>query len=704
MRLFRKLEKRLSYLDKGDIEKIKQAFNIANEAHEGQKRSSGENYIIHPIAVAVILSEMRMDADSIIAGLLHDTIEDTKINKDKVTQLFGKTIAELVDGVTKLTKINFSSKAEAQAESFRKMVLAMSQDIRVIIIKLADRLHNMRTLTSLPTNKQRRIARETLGIYAPIAHRLGMHEFYIELEDLSFAACYPLRYKVLKASIKRASGNRKEILRELEKEVKKHFSKGSINSLSISCREKHLYSVYRKMRKKHLQLSEIMDLYGFRIIVNSKDDCYRALGVAHSLYKPLPGKFKDYIAIPKINGYQSLHTLLFGPHGVPVEIQIRTTDMDQVANKGIAAHWLYKSDEKQDASHIKAQRWISNMLEMQKATGNSLEFVENVKIDLFPEQIYVFTPNGGIMELPRGSTIIDFAYAVHTGVGNCCVAAKIDRQYAALSTVLNNGQTITIITSPNARPNPAWLSFIKTGKARSAIRHYLKQQQGEDAINLGRELLEKSLNNLATSIDKIPKDTIKATLKEMELTSLDDLLADIGLGNRVAMFVAHQLLHISKQKSRDEKSEQKPLIIRGAEGMVVNCASCCLPIPGDPAVGIISRGHGLVLHSDRCAKIAAIRKKPDRYILVQWADDVKGDFLTLIHARIKHRRGTFAELTKTISDAGANIEDVTVRERSGDTHLIALKIYVHNRDHLHKVIHRLESINSVVNVFRVHNH
>jgi len=701
VRLFRRLKKNITYLNDKEIEQIENAFLLAKDAHSKQKRTSGEPYITHPLSVATILAEMHMDADSIIAAILHDVIEDTEINKERILQQFGNTVAELVDGVTKLTKINFSSKAEAQAESFLKMVLAMYQDIRVILIKLADRLHNMRTMKSITYAKRKRVSKETLTIYAPIAHRLGMHDLYTELEDLSFSASYPLRYKVLKSAIKKSRGNRKEILKDLESDVIRIFNRSNIN-FSIISREKHIYSIYQKMKTKHLMFSGIMDVYGFRLIVNTRDDCYRALGIAHSIYKPVPGRFKDYIALSKINGYQSLHTSLFGPHGVPVEIQIRTKEMDHIASKGIAAHWFYKSSTEKNKSQIKAQEWISNMLEMQRTTLNPLEFVDNVKRDLFPDQIYIFTSRGGIMELPRGATVIDFAYAIHTDIGNSCIGAKIDRKYVPLSEPLSNGQTVVVITSKRARPNPAWLDFVRTGKARSAIRHNLKYQKTNDAVILGRKLLEKALLKLGVEFSKINHEIITAFRNDLKLTSLEKLYEDIGIGNRTAVFVAHQIASKTSQKNSAEKqTKHKPFVIKGAEGMVIHFSHCCYPLPGDPIVGFISKGHGLIIHRDRCQKISSIRNDPDKYIFVSWDQNISEDFLSAIKIRIKHHKGAFADLSKSIADSGSNIEDITILEKSGDSHLILLKIYVKNKDHLIKVMSRLSALKITISVTRM---
>lgn len=705
MRLFKALQKKLSYLTTKQIQLIEQAYSLADKAHAGQKRSSGEAYISHPIAVANILADMHMDAESIIAALLHDVIEDTSLDKEIVIKKFGKAVAEIVDGVTKLTQMQFSSVAEAQAESFRKMILAMAQDIRVILVKLADRLHNMRTITSLPDYKRKRIAKETLEIYAPIANRLGIHDLFTELETLGFKTLYPKRYRAIEDAVKKARGYRKEIMVVIKKELKKYLVKSKLPKVNLTGREKDIYSIYKKMANKHLAFAEIMDVYAFRITVDSVDSCYRALGVVHGLYKPMPGEFNDYIAIPKINGYQSLHTTLLGPHGVPIEIQIRTQQMEQMANKGIAAHWLYKAEEKIDRSHIRAQQWVNELLEMQQSTGNSLEFIENVKIDLFPEEIYIFTPKGTIVKLPREATAVDFAYTVHTDVGNTCVSAKVNRQFAPLSTKLSNGQTVSIITSPDARPNPAWLNFVTTGKARSSIRHFLKSQRRSESIVLGKELLDKALKAMALNINKISKTAFNSLLQTIELDNITALYEDIGLGNRIASLIAEQLINISKNKislkKKTAKPQNQPLLIMGAEGMAVHLANCCYPIPGDSIVGYTSAGQGLVIHTENCKNVVKLRKHPEKCILVRWADKVKGDFTVMLNVEMSSNRGSFAELTKTIFDTDANLEDITINKRTGAHYSITLKLFVQNLNQLQKVLQRINNLKIVAKAIRI---
>lgn len=703
MRLFKKLRRKLGYLSEKQIDEIYRAYLMASLAHEGQKRYTGEPYITHPVAVACILADIQMDKQTLMAALLHDVIEDTEINKKTLRTEFGDQVAELVDGVSKLTQIEFRSRAEAQAENFRKMVLAMSRDIRVIIVKLADRLHNMRTLEPLRPVKRRRIAQETLDIFAPIANRLGMHSFYVELEELGFAALHPHRFKVLKEAVRKARGNRKEILSVIFESIKDEIATHQLPYCEVIGREKHLYSIYKKMRNKHLSFNEIMDVYAFRIIVDSIDNCYRILGIVHNLYRPLIERFKDYIAIPKANCYQSLHTTLFGPYGVPIEVQIRTQEMDDMANYGIAAHWLYKTGEKAvSKTQARAQKWVKNLLEMQQSTGSSLEFIENVKVDLFPEEVYVFTPHGEIMELPIGATPVDYAYAVHTDIGNNCVAAKIDRQLAPLSTLLYNGQTVEIITSPAARPNPAWLDFVVTGKARSGIRHFLKVQQRGESISLGKQLLNKALGSLSASLKKIQPETMELFLAETNLDSLDDLYEELGLGNRVPILVAHQLtgtVATQVNESFDENKSTKPLVIKGTEGMVMHFATCCYPIPGDPIVGAFQAGQGIMIHTDQCQRVLK-HKNQEKWLLVRWSSEVQGEFPVVIEVEVINKRGALAMMAVAISDAEANIDDIHITEQDGQHYLVTFTLIVHHRAHLAQVIRRLRQIKNVVHIRR----
>jgi len=707
VRLFKKLRRKLAYLDESQIDKIHCAYLVALKAHRGQKRHTGEPYISHPVAVACILADMKMDPQTIIAALLHDVIEDTAMTKEMLAEQFDETVADLVDGVSKLTQIGSVSRAEQQAENFRKMLLAMSQDIRVILVKLADRLHNMRTLGSLNAQKKRRKGKETLQIFAPIAKRLGMRDFSVELEELSFVAAYPRRHAILKAAIQRARGNRKKVLNLIEKTLNEGLAQSSLESFMLSGREKHTYSIYRKMKSKKLSFLEIMDVYAFRIIVDDVDSCYRALGVIHSLYKPVPERFKDYIAIPKANGYQSLHTTLFGPYGLPIEVQIRTAEMDRLAVSGIAAHWLYK-DKHQivSRSQLHAQQWVQNLLDLQKNSGNSLEFIESVKVDLFPDEVYVFTPKGKILELPSGATTVDFAYAVHTDIGNSCVAVKIDRKLAPLSSQLANGQTIEVITSEKARPNPAWLDFVVTSKARNSIRHFLKNQRRAESITLGKQLLQKSLSALHLSLKKMPKPIVQKYLEEAKLESFDDLLGDIGLGNRVPVLVAQRLSDVLKEgvkKGEDELQQpavEAPLSIKGTEGILMSYAMCCCPIPGDPIVGVLMSGKGILVHVDRCRRIEKLRRHPGKLMSLRWSEEVTGDFLASLRVDVISERGILAVLALAVSDADGNIEDISVKERNGQNYRVVFKITVRNRAHLAQVIRRLRQVPAVVKISR----
>lgn len=704
MRPFKKLRRKLDYLSDEQIDSIYRAYLMAQKAHRGQKRRTGEPYISHPVAVACILAEMKMDYQIIMAALLHDVIEDTPIEKKTIAEGFGEEVAELVDGVSKLTQIEFVSRAEAQAENFRKMVLAMARDIRVIIVKLADRLHNMRTLGSLHSQKRRRIARETLGIFAPIAKRLGIRELSVELEELGFAALYPMRCRVLKDVVRKARGNRKKMLDLIEKTLDEGLSRSNFSSYTITGREKHLYSIYRKMHTKHIPFNEIMDVYAFRIIMDDLDSCYRALGIIHGLFKPVPERFKDYIAIPKANGYQSLHTTLFGPYGLPIEVQIRTAEMDRMATTGIAAHWLYKTtDTPLTESQIRAKAWVKNLLELQEDVLNPLEFIENVKIDLFREEVYVFTPRGDIMELPAGATAIDFAYAVHTDIGNNCVAVKIDRHMAPLSTRLANGQTVEVITSESGRPNPAWLDFIVTSKARSSIRQFLKTQRRSESVSLGKQLLKKALANYALSLKKLSQRTIDFTLREMQLKSFDDLLEEIGLGNRVAVLVVQRLAAVAKEAEAETEiplTSETPLVIKGTEGMVVNFAVCCYPIPGDPIVGVIDVGKGILVHMEHCSSISKVRHLLDRCMPLRWSEKAKEIFPTVVRVQVINERGVLAMLALAFSESEANIEDITVEEREGLHYIVMFLISVRDRAHLAKVLRRLRQLKQVVKIIR----
>ena len=695
------LAKRLeSYLAPEKVRRVKRAYYYAEQAHEGQMRRSGERYITHPLAVATILSEMHMDHQSLMAAMLHDVIEDTAVSKEALVEQFGPGVAELVDGVSKLTHLEFETKKEEQAENFQKMVLAMSKDIRVILVKLADRLHNMRTLGAMPPEKKRRKARETLDIYAPIALRLGINDLRIELENLAFEALYPLRAQRIARAIKKSRGNRKELVAQIRQALSDRLEAEGIDAQVVG-REKHLFSIYNKMKDQRKTLQEILDVYGFRIITDSVDSCYRILGYVHNFYKPVPNRFKDYIAIPKANGYQSLHTTLIGMNGVPIEIQIRTQEMEDMANHGIAAHWLYKNDDSSDSSptHARARRWVKGLLEMQERAGNPVEFIENVKIDLFPDEIYLFTPKGKILEMPKGATAVDFAYAVHTDIGNSCVGCLINRQIAPLSQPLESGDTVKIITAPGARPNPAWLNFVITAKARSNIRHFLKNLKKQDSVELGRKLLNNSLKNFDTELEAVSDKTINGLLHEYHLKKLDDLLEDIGLGNKVAYVVARRLLNDSPELP--EASNDKAMTVSGTEGMLVTYAKCCRPIPGDPIVGVISKGKGIVIHVEQCRNIVEKRKDPDQCVHLRWDKSMEGEFIVDLRVEMRNARGVLASVANAVSQADANIESIEMQERDATTSRLNLTVAVSSRQHLARVIRRLHSLSPVGKIERV---
>jgi len=690
------------YMGNAQVDLVRRAYFYAEQAHDGQFRRTGEHYVSHPLAVAEILRAMHMDHQSLVAAMLHDVIEDTGITKKDIEGQFGETVANLVDGVSKLNKIEFSTRAESQAENFQKMALAMAKDIRVILVKMADRMHNMRTLNVMSPEQQKRIARETLEIYAPIANRLGMHNIRMEFEERGFKALYPLRAPRIDAAVKSVSGYRKELVSQVQAALEACLKREGLPGRVLG-REKHLYSIYRKMKEKRLSFREITDVFAFRIITDEVDTCYRVLGAVHSLYKPVPGKFKDYIAIPKVNGYQSLHTTLFGMHGVPIEIQIRTEEMDKMANNGIAAHWLYKSsDDTPNQSHIRARQWVQDLLEMQKHAGNSLEFIEHVKTDLFPDEIYVFTPKGAILELPEGSTPVDFAYAVHTDVGNSCVACRINRRLAPLSQRLQSGQTIEIIASGN-HPNPAWLGFVVTGKARSNIRHFLKNQRRSEAIALGRRLLNKTLSSFGYHLSNIRKEKIGGLLEQTDFDVLDDLLEDIGLGNRMAYIVARRLIPSVEGEELPVNQDESSMAIRGAEGMLMTFAKCCHPIPGDPIVGYISSGRGMIVHRETCNNMTEIRNDPKKYINLRWDPTVGGEFTVELRVELEHQRGIIATLANAITSAEANIEKIGTSDRDAQFSIVNLTLTVRNRIHLARVMKKVRMMKSVSKVGRMSN-
>lgn len=690
------------YLEDHEILQVRRAYLYSEQAHDGQKRRSGDPYIIHPLQVAEILSDMRMDHQSLMAAMLHDVIEDTGIAKDALQSQFGEAVAELVDGVSKLTHISFETRAEAQAENFQKMTLAMARDIRVIIVKLADRLHNMRTIGSLNPEKRRRIARETLDIYSPIANRLGMYELRSELHELAYRAMFPMRIERIERAVQTVAGNRKKIVSEILESLESALEKSGIK-IRIEGREKAANSIYRKMRDQRKSFSDIMDVYAFRIVTDSVDDCYRTLGIVHNLYKPRAGRFKDYIAIPKANGYQSLHTTLFGMHGVPIEIQIRTSEMDAMASGGIAAHWLYKAGSDDTAAVQRTNRWVKGLLEIQQRAGNSLEFIENVKIDLFPDDIYIFTPKGKIMELPSGATAVDFAYAVHTDVGNRCVACRIDKALAPLSTVLQSGQTVEIVTAKHAKPNLAWLSFVVTGKARSAIRHFLKNQQRSESVSLGQSLLNRALANLESSFDQIQDEQKQTLVKEAELIEFDDILEDIGLGNRVAYSIARRLVPDadSEPPKLSQIGDTRPLAIKGSEGLLISYGKCCRPIPGDPIIGHISKGRGIVIHRETCNNVSEIRGNPEKSVFLTWDDNLNGEFYTAVKIIVEAETGIIANIASAVSDADAAIDRINREERDAKTSVIVLEVGVRDRKHLANVVRHIRRIKSVMKISRI---
>ena len=686
-----------TYLEPAEVKQINLAYLFGADAHQGQNRASGDPYIFHPLAVARILAEMHMDQESIVAAILHDVIEDTAVAREQIATIFGEEVASLVDGVSKLTHLEFESRAEAQAANFRKMMLAMASDLRVILVKLADRLHNMRTLSALGREKRRRISRETLDIYAPIAQRLGMRAIRRELERTGFEALYPLRYRVLEEAVRRVKGQRKELMNKLEAAIVRRMEEKGI-SARIHGREKNLWSIYRKMREKRLSFNAVFDVFAIRIVVDDIDTCYRTLGALHTLYKPIPGRFKDYIAIPKANGYQSLHTNLFGPHGIPIEIQIRTEAMDRVAETGIAAHWHYKSgDEYSTAAQRRAHEWMRSVMDLQQNTGNALEFLENVKVDLFPDEIYVFTPRGEIMELPRGATGVDFAYAVHTDIGNSCVTIKIDRHLSPLSTPLQSGQTVEVITAPNAFPRSVWLNYAVTARARHNIRHYLKNLKEGEAIEQGRLLLRKALGDQGVDAAQLPEERLKKLLGQLNYESVDDLYRDIGMGDRLAMLIARELIETSDTLAGSVGD--KPVSIQGVGGTVLNFANCCTPIPGDPIVGLMSAGRGMVIHRSDCSNLRGLTETGDA-LSVEWSPELDGEFPAGIQVVTKSRRGVLARIATAISEQSGDIANVSFVDRDAMSTEIEFSVKVKNRDHLAGIIRQLRNIPEVIKVSR----
>ena len=685
-----------TYLPGDQIVQVVKAYEFGANAHRGQIRLSGEPYITHPVAVAQTLADMHLDPQTIIAAILHDVVEDTEASLGQIEEQFGAEVALLVDGVSKLDQMQFTSRAEAQAESFRKMMLAMIEDIRVILVKLADRMHNMETLDAMPREKQARIARETLEIYAPIANRLGINHMKVALEDLGFRYLYPFRYSVLENALKRSRGSQRQIVKRISESIDKAMREEGIDG-EVHGRQKHLYSIYKKMAEKKRVLSDVVDVYGFRIVVDDVNTCYRLLGIVHGLYKPMPGRFKDYIAIPRINGYQSLHTTLFGPKGLPLEVQIRTTDMDRVAESGVAAHWQYKAIDKSTATPQKRARdWLARLEEIQQ-TGTSEEFLESVKVDLFPDKIYVFTPKGEIMPLPKGATTVDFAYAVHTDVGNRCVAAKVDRTLVPLKTVLVNGQTVEIVTARGAKPNPNWVSFVTTAKARSAIRQYMKNMRKSESADLGKRQLDRSLKDISSSLRKVGKIRLREALDELGIEDANALYAQIGLGERLAPLTARFLVGDDDQEETQEKAS---LVIAGTEGMVVSYAKCCYPIPGDDVMGYLSAGRGVVIHRDSCGNLTNFRKQPEKWLSVSWEDDIDRDFSTQIQVDTVNKTGVLAEVAAVIADSGSNIEEVSVVNRHQDTSAMTFLLQVKDRTHLAQIMRNVRKMPNVTRVSR----
>ncbi len=686
-----------TYLPDDSVETVVRAYAFGNDAHAGQKRKSGEAYITHPVAVAQELADMHLDVQAITAALLHDVVEDTSASLEDIADEFGQEVAQLVDGVSKLDQIRFRSRAEAQAESFRKMMMAMIEDIRVILVKLADRLHNMETLGAMPINKKKRIARETLDIYAPIANRLGINSLKIRLEDLGFKHLHPFRYRVLEKTLKKSKGNQRQIVNRISNQLQKAMAEEGIKG-DVCGREKHLYSIYKKMAEKKRSLSDVVDVYGFRIIVDDVNTCYQTLGLVHQMYKPMPGRFKDYIAIPRINGYQSLHTTLFGPKGLPLEVQIRTRQMDRVAESGVASHWLYKADEKSGATpRRRAGEWLSNLAELQKS-GTPEEFLESVKVDLFPDKIYVFTPKGDIMPLPKGATTVDFAYAVHTDVGNRCVSAKIDRNLVPLRTPLQNGQTVEIITSKSAKPNPNWLTFVHSAKARTAIRNHMKNLRSTESVDLGKRLLDKALKDLGSSLRKAGKVRMSAALEELRIDSSSELFEQLGLGERLAPVIARVLA--GDDAITEQSHDSANLVISGTEGMVITYAKCCYPIPGDTVMGYLTAGRGVVIHRTTCGNLSNFRKQPEKWISVGWEDDIEREFTCQIQIETRNRTGVLAEVATNIADCGSNIEQVEVMGRHDDCSLLSFVLTVKDRSHLAIIMRNVRKMPNVIRVSR----
>jgi GTP pyrophosphokinase len=695
------IEELSTYLKPKDLDHVRIAIEYSRAAHQGQMRRSGDPYITHPIAVARILAPLHIDVQAIIAALLHDVVEDTDITTEQLTEKFGKPVAELVEGLSKLDRLKFETREDAQAENFRKMLLAMARDVRVILIKLADRLHNMRTLESMDADKRERIGRETMDIYAPIANRLGLNDLHHELQDLSFKHLHPNRYAVLSKALQVARGNRREVVNKILEAIRQRLVEFKINA-EVTGREKDIYSIYQKMRSKSLAFAEVLDIYGFRVLVNDFSCCYVALGALHGLYKPIPGKFKDYIAIPKVNGYQSLHTTLFGPFGTPIEIQIRTHEMHKIADAGVASHWLYKSGhESINDLHKKTHQWLQELLESLSQSSDSAEFLEHLKVDLFPDEVYVFTPKGRILSLPRGATAVDFAYSVHTDIGNHCIAVKVNHELVPLRSELRNGDRVEVITAPNAHPNPAWLGYVSTSKARSHIRHFLKTMQSGESARLGERLLNQALGTLGVKPQEIDDAHWAKLLKDTGVKAREDILADIGLGRRLNMVVARQLASVG-ETIPNASVTNAVFTIQGTEGMAVQFAQCCRPIPGDPIVGVIKSGQGLMVHTHDCPTLRKGRSSGEQWLDVAWDKNISRPFDVSIKLLVVNQRGMLAKIAAAIAEAEANIENINF-SNEGEYTVLYFTLEVSNRLHLANIMRSLRRIPEVVRIIRVKN-
>ena len=690
-----------AYLKPDEIAKIESAYVFGNTAHFGQFRSSGDPYISHPLAVAETLADWHLDPQALTAALLHDVMEDTTIPKQELAEKFGKAVADLVDGVSKIDRIENQSFEEAQAENFRKMLLAMARDVRVILIKLSDRLHNMRTLGAVPPQKRRRIARETLDIYAPIANRLGLNALYRELQELAFRHLRPMRYRVLEKAVKAARGNRRQVVDKILESLRQRLPEAGIEA-EVMGREKQLYSIYRKMREKHLSFSQVLDIYGFRVIVKNIPNCYLALGALHGLFKPVPGKFKDYIAIPKANGYQSLHTTLIGPYGTPVEVQIRSREMHHIAESGVASHWLYKDESALDELQKKTHKWLKSLIELQSASGDSAEFLENVKVDLFPDEVYVFTPKGKILVLPRGSTAVDFAYAVHTDIGNRCVACRINFEMMPLRSELRNGDRVEIITAALPNPNPTWLTYVKSSKARAQIRHYLKTQQKDESVALGERLLGQALHGFGLHLGDLSRAVWERFVRGRGVKSRNEVLTDIGLGKRHAVIIARRLAadRLAEGGAPVEQKPRSAIVINGEQGVAMQLAKCCRPIPGDPIVGIIRKGQGLVVHTHDCRSIGKSSHERDNWVDVAWAQGGERLFDVGIRIVTENRRGVLAKITAEIASDGSDIQNINIDNERGVYTTLNFTLQVMNRVHLARIMRGLRRITEVVRITR----